>query len=217
MNLRSSFSLSWAFSCWIIKERTLEDANRINTMVSTFMRIRWPEREDRNASDWQWSVLAWCLLCWVVPIAHIVKVLRELSQVRTLLLILLLGPKQHLRNLKGEQEGLTDRRAQHQHIDVNQHWHKGATVPRFYRRAQHQEAWADLQSHGCGSHGEFQACWDTKCTVNYTGHMTEQMYRRKQSDLRRYPDEGKAAMLFQGIIKDIFPVGFHGKNWLTTT
>lgn len=36
----------------------------------------------------------------VVPIAHVVKVLCELSQVRTLLLILLLGPKQHLRNLK---------------------------------------------------------------------------------------------------------------------
>lgn len=40
----------------------------------------------------------------VLPIAHVVKVLCELSQVRTLLLILLLGPKQYLRNLKGKQE-----------------------------------------------------------------------------------------------------------------
>lgn len=39
-----------------------------------------------------------------LPIAHVVKVLCELSQVRTLLLILLLGPKQHLRNLKENRE-----------------------------------------------------------------------------------------------------------------
>lgn len=37
-----------------------------------------------------------------LPIAHVVKVLSELSQVWTLLLILLLGPKQHLRNLKNK-------------------------------------------------------------------------------------------------------------------
>ena len=40
----------------------------------------------------------------ILPIAHIVKVLCELSQIGTLLLILFLGPKQHLRNLEGEQK-----------------------------------------------------------------------------------------------------------------
>lgn len=34
------------------------------------------------------------------PVAHVVKVLCELSQVWTLLFILLLGPKQHLRDLE---------------------------------------------------------------------------------------------------------------------
>lgn len=38
----------------------------------------------------------------VSPIAHVVKVLGELSQVRTLLLVLLLGPKQNFGNLDGK-------------------------------------------------------------------------------------------------------------------
>lgn len=41
---------------------------------------------------------------FVIPIAHVVKVLCELSQVRTLLLILLLGPKQNFGNLKENTE-----------------------------------------------------------------------------------------------------------------
>lgn len=41
---------------------------------------------------------------WVVPIAHVVKVLRELGQVGTLLLVLLLGPKQDLWDLKGRRD-----------------------------------------------------------------------------------------------------------------
>lgn len=39
-----------------------------------------------------------------LPIAHVVKVLCELRQVRTLLLILLLGPEQHLRNLENNRK-----------------------------------------------------------------------------------------------------------------
>lgn len=49
------------------------------------------------------------LLCVLAsPVAHVVKVLCELSQVWTLLFILLLGPKQHLRDLEKISRGLTE-------------------------------------------------------------------------------------------------------------
>lgn len=88
INLRSSFSLSWAFSCWIIRERTLMDK----------------EGTTANKKHSQ-GIFSRCFL--FLPIAHVVKVLGELRQVGTLLLILLLGPEQHLRNLQNNRKAWT--------------------------------------------------------------------------------------------------------------
>lgn len=74
-----------------------------------------------------------CLCVPASPIAHVVKVLCELSQVWTLLFILLFGPKQHLWDLEGG-AGFDRGSSSAAERKTNQKITE-STLPRSYRRA----------------------------------------------------------------------------------
>lgn len=114
----------------------------------------------------------------VSPVGHVVEVLRELGQVRALLLVLLFSPKQNLRNLK-KAGGPARTRAlqlcweqQLLSLGDEQQCSPGPgtaptppaprmAVPLFYKRARHLAESAARLFHGCGSRARSRA-WKTE-------------------------------------------------------
>lgn len=112
----------------------------------------------------------------VSPVGHVVEVLRELGQVRALLLVLLFGPKQNLRNLKkqgnqlepGPSGSAGSSGSSHSGPSSGAHPGQGrappaprTAVPLFYKRARHLAESAARLFHGCGSRARSRA-WKTE-------------------------------------------------------
>lgn len=107
----------------------------------------------------------------VSPVGHVVEVLRELGQVRALLLVLLFGPKQNLRNLKKQRDQLepgpsgSAESGGSFHLGMSSGAHPGqgrppplgTAVPLFYKRARRLAESAARLFHGCGSHARSRA------------------------------------------------------------
>lgn len=104
----------------------------------------------------------------LLPVGHVVEVLRELGQVGALLLVLLFCPKQNLRNLKKEADWMglepsgfpvtgqflsfRDKQPSPRPFDA---------IPLFYKRAQHPAVSAARLFHGCENHARSPA-WKTE-------------------------------------------------------
>ena len=112
----------------------------------------------------------------ISPVGHVVEVLRELGQVRALLLVLLFGPKQNLRNLKkqgnqlepGSSGSAGSSGSSHSGPSSGAHPGQGwappaprTAVPLFYKRARHLAESAAQLFHGCGSRARSRA-WKTE-------------------------------------------------------
>lgn len=99
MNFKSSRSLSWAFSCSMMMDRTLGEhgqKGQVSPQVGGSSGLSSARTRVSSGPELPQAVPR-------SPVRHVVEVLRELCQVGALLLILLFCPEQNLGDLQGGQ------------------------------------------------------------------------------------------------------------------